>query len=156
MTEEVPCAPNGGRAVASVPVEEGYVPAVIRLDDIVLRGFDSSFPREACVLGAGTWEERDDGYEHESEEHADQTIPCFRLGCTHALARVAGPMLRTPAFRRCFGVGSGAPSGRSEGKGAALRGDSETGATGLEPATSGVTGRRSNQLNYAPKRSEPV
>ena len=30
----------------------------------------------------------------------------------------------------------------------------ETGATGLEPATSGVTGRRSNQLNYAPGHSE--
>jgi dienelactone hydrolase len=29
-----------------------------------------------------------------------------------------------------------------------------TGATGLEPATSGVTGRRSNQLNYAPGQSE--
>ena len=31
-----------------------------------------------------------------------------------------------------------------------------TGATGLEPATSGVTGRRSNQLNYAPTARRPL
>jgi hypothetical protein len=31
--------------------------------------------------------------------------------------------------------------------------DLMAGATGLEPATSGVTGRRSNQLSYAPRKS---
>jgi hypothetical protein len=31
-----------------------------------------------------------------------------------------------------------------------------TGATGLEPAASGVTGRRSNQLSYAPSRETGV
>jgi hypothetical protein len=29
------------------------------------------------------------------------------------------------------------------------------GATGLEPAASGVTGRRSNQLSYAPEGTLP-
>ena len=32
--------------------------------------------------------------------------------------------------------------------------EERAGATGLEPATSGVTGRRSNQLNYAPRGSQ--
>jgi hypothetical protein len=33
---------------------------------------------------------------------------------------------------------------------------SKTGATGLEPAASGVTGRRSNRLSYAPVRWWPI
>ena len=32
----------------------------------------------------------------------------------------------------------------------------EAGATGLEPATSGVTGRRSNQLSYAPSEARTL
>ena len=35
-----------------------------------------------------------------------------------------------------------------------LRSGKEAGATGLEPAASGVTGRRSNQLNYAPAKGK--
>ncbi len=31
----------------------------------------------------------------------------------------------------------------------------KAGATGLEPATSDVTGRRSNQLNYVPAKQAP-
>ena len=41
---------------------------------------------------------------------------------------------------------SGSPSGETEVSRMA-------GWTGLEPAASGVTGRRSNQLNYHPKRA---
>ena len=38
-----------------------------------------------------------------------------------------------------------------EPESAAFAGTTGAGATGLEPATSGVTGRRSNQLSYAPE-----
>src|SRR5918995_5313359 len=37
-----------------------------------------------------------------------------------------------------------------------MRKRQRAGATGLEPATSGVTGRRSNQLNYAPRATDSV
>ena len=44
---------------------------------------------------------------------------------------------------------SGSPSGEAEASRMA-------GSTGLEPAASGVTGRRSNQLNYDPKLGSDV
>src|SRR5436190_2976776 len=61
-------------------------------------------------------------------------------------------------------VESGAGCGRSSQVGSArpISGPAElhrrkrrgTGATGLEPATSGVTGRRSNRLSYAPSEGD--
>jgi integrase len=54
-------------------------------------------------------------------------------------------------FRRCFEP-TRCTVGRK--KVAAVQAVQKTGATGLEPATSGVTGRRSNQLNYAPGDGE--
>ena len=50
----------------------------------------------------------------------------------------------TPAFAPLFAPESTTPPKKGGGVGT-------TGATGLEPATSGVTGRRSNQLSYAPE-----
>ena len=35
-----------------------------------------------------------------------------------------------------------------------VQGDSMAGRTGIEPVTSDVTGRRSNQLNYHPNKDE--
>src|SRR5271156_4889284 len=45
------------------------------------------------------------------------------------------------------------PRSASARRGRISRPQSMAGATGLEPATSGVTGRRSNQLSYAPEAS---
>src|SRR3954470_17234533 len=74
----------------------------------------------------------------------EHRVPCLRLDVDSHLEAVVrdnpahhpirmtpekGSFLRPCAVARCF---------------------KKTGATGLEPATSGVTGRRSNQLNYAP------
>jgi hypothetical protein len=48
------------------------------------------------------------------------------------------------------------PEERAERKKSPRAGTLRAGATGLEPATSGVTGRRSNQLNYAPRRPQCI
>src|SRR4051794_15546735 len=64
---------------------------------------------------------------------------CGRLGRVGARATT---MPRRVARRR------GLPPAADPGRPA--QGYRLAGATGLEPATSGVTGRRSNQLSYAP------
>ena len=51
----------------------------------------------------------------------------------------------------CHVARSGRSRRSSEQRKLPVPGNSRAGATGLEPATSGVTGRRSNQLNYAPR-----
>ena len=60
-------------------------------------------------------------------------------------AAISAPVPAGAAF-----VAQSSPE-RCSGDMAYLQALRETGATGLEPATSGVTGRRSNQLNYAPR-----
>ena len=56
-----------------------------------------------------------------------------------------------PAFRTSMPEQKSESDVRRSPRREAVRGRNSTGATGLEPATSGVTGRRSNHLNYAPR-----
>ena len=62
---------------------------------------------------------------------------------SHVLYQLSYPATCAEAPGCCVLLGAGA--GRSGGLS-----DAEAGATGLEPATSDVTGRRSDQLSYAP------
>ena len=66
---------------------------------------------------------------------------CVRLGADNGSALVPLLTVCSPSFDCVLG---------RDNKIGCFQGFS-TGATGLEPATSGVTGRRSNQLNYAPQ-----
>ncbi len=62
---------------------------------------------------------------------------------SHVLYQLSYPATTRAAtgLRRLAECGAGKSGGLS---------DPEAGATGLEPATSDVTGRRSDQLSYAP------
>src|SRR6188472_2937499 len=69
-----------------------------------------------------------------------------------ATARPTTPAPITTASTRSIALAQEGPRAQDYVAHLPLQGAmSETGATGLEPATSGVTGRRSNQLNYAPE-----
>ena len=64
-----------------------------------------------------------------------------------------GPATRRPeraATAVCLGVGVDGPEQADRRRGGRVEGVEVAGSTGLEPAASGVTGRRSNQLNYDP------
>jgi hypothetical protein len=60
--------------------------------------------------------------------------------------------MTTPLVAECVGDGSGKGNAYTKGKRrfSLFSGEGVAGVTGLEPATSGVTGQRSNQLSYTP------
>src|SRR5262245_31283153 len=81
--------------------------------------------------------------------------PC--LGCVRTVALPlppSTPLLRIWPDSHVIGTRAASAENTGGAKRYEGRGFARTGATGLEPATSGVTGRRSNQLNYAPGDGE--
>src|SRR5690606_2981637 len=95
------------------------------------------------------------GPRHEGARPAARSQERERRGAGGGERRDAGGWDRVTRSRgrpRAPRSGSGGTrAGGTESRGrAADRAHQGAGATGLEPATSGVTGRRSNQLSYAP------
>ena len=75
----------------------------------------------------------------------------LRLGGDEVRARSPGQHLRIACQRKLTHVlASGAKIGDIPNARILRVGVQMAGSTGLEPAASGVTGRRSNQLNYNP------
>ena len=96
-------------------------------------------------------------FRHEADRYSRRRCRCgeppmaggptaiCRSGAARSAGRTCGPTPKpTPRGWPAAGKELGEPGGSA---------GTLAGATGLEPATSGVTGRRSNQLSYAPWRA---
>ena len=98
---------------------------------------------------AGSW------HAHQLANDLFSAAPRNRLAWARAnsrhLQRVLGATTVPEASRAANGGSQSRESRLKRQQKQRLAGISRAGATGLEPATSGVTGRRSNQLNYAPR-----
>ena len=77
-----------------------------------------------------------------ADAYERELLDAFDARPAHALGRAVDARARRPRGVSAFPRSNGSPAAAGLLSGA--------GATGLEPATSGVTGRRSNRLSYAP------